>query len=652
MSWGRRRRTVGLVTAGALALPLVAAAPAGAVGGVVGTTLDGVTSRVLAAEAEEAGWVETEWGYRHESLEFPDGEEWQYPTMLTKEGYAGANRPQPNAYVRVDDGTLIATRIRFGDGPRGDYAVVQASIRGTNCSEGTFNLYDRRHAWDGHHVIEWIAEQPWSNGRVGMFGQSYPGQTAYYVAATQPPSLKAVMPSLLHADIYRDIFMPGGVQNYLFPILWTYAAGPHRLPQAALEGGSIPEDPICTQAQLTRDDPDVQDEAAWQAIQETDNSWMQHRAAASLAHLIDIPYYQAHNWHDQQTGPRAAVLFNHIDPSPREIVPAGMADHPACQRERDRLPPPCLEEVVPKRFVFSNGSHGFGGFANRDRWAWLDIWLLDMPDVEGLLDHQVSNYFEARSDGTATAVKHGDQWPFEDTDWQRLYLREGEVLSDQPPTGDEEPASYLSVQGRQNWFYEDPERGEQLRSPGGPDAALYESEPLEEELTIAGPMVLELYAELAGTDADFFVSLHDVHPDGRVEYLQRGLLKASHNEIDERRSHYVEHDGEQLLVQPYRPHSNPQDATPGEIERYDIEVWPVGHIFREGHRILVQIHAPPALDGLWGYTPTANQPAAVTVHHDAEHPSNLLIPKVTPDEILGEPWEQCPVPRGFPCADR
>jgi uncharacterized protein len=283
-------------------------------------------------------WVETEWGYVHADLTFPDPDR-AWPTVLTKEGYAGASRPQPNAYLRMDDGILIALRLRFGEGPRGDYAFVQASTRGTNCSGGQFNLYDTRHRWDGHDIIEWLAAQPWSNGRVGMYGSSFPGQTAYLVASTQPPSLKAISANLLHSDIYRDIFMPGGVQNFLFPSAWTYGTGPHRLPRSALEGGSIPDDPICTEHQATRysadNPPDIQDEAIWQGVTPTDNEWMRSRAAYELADRIRIPYYQQHNWHDEQTGPRAVVLFNHIHPDPVEVTDA---------RGRQTT-------VVPKRFT-------------------------------------------------------------------------------------------------------------------------------------------------------------------------------------------------------------------------------------------------------------------------------------------------------------
>jgi predicted acyl esterase len=88
---------------------------------------------------------------------------------------------------------------------------------------------------------------------------------------------------------------------------------------------------------------------------------------------------------------------------------------------------------------------------------------------------------------------------------------------------------------------------------------------------------------------------------------------------------------------------------PNEITKYTIEIFPLGHVFRPGHRILIQIHTPPVVDGLWGYTPT-HQPAIVTVYHDAEHPSFLQLPVVTPDAPISntEP-ESCKVPGGFPC---
>ncbi|HVL90844.1 MAG TPA: CocE/NonD family hydrolase [Actinomycetota bacterium] len=581
-------------------------------------------------------WIKTGWGYQSKSLTIDTSRRW--PVVFTMEGYAGATRPAPNAYLRMDDGELMALRITFRQGPQGDYAMVQASTRGTECSGGSFNLYDRRHAWDGHHIIEWIGTSEWSNGNVGMFGSSFPGQTGYWVASTKPRHLKAVSANLLHSDIYRDIFMPGGVQNYLFPIAWTYAVGPHRLPQDAAQRGPLAEDEICQQNQATRymagDLPQAQNEPVWAGVRSVDDQWYSAHAARTYADSIKIPYYQQVNWQDEQVGSRAVVLFNHIDPDPTLI--------------RDKANN--LRLIKPKKFVVSNGDHGHGNYAGTHRWAFFDIFLRGLPDTTGLMDSQISHYFEAENNGAATTVVHGNTWPHEGTQYVRAYAHEGGSLDFSAPTGPETPDVYLSGASRHGFVQYSQQTGSEVTTAEGyPDAAEWTSAPLTQTTVVGGPLSIDLYASLAGTDTDFFVSVSDVFPDGRVSYLTRGLLKASHRAIDPLRSYYdTDQNGKQIMVQPYRPHSNPQPVMPGEIVKYNIEIFPLGYIFRPGHKIMIKVHTPPVIDGIWGYTPTHHQPAPVTIHHDATHPTSVLLPVVNP-AVPANTTTPCPLPGGFAC---
>jgi hypothetical protein len=197
----------------------------------------------------------------------------------------------------------------------------------------------------------------------------------------------------------------------------------------------------------------------------------------------------------------------------------------------------------------------------------------------------------------------------------------------------------------------------------------YETQALGSNLIVAGPVMIDLWAAMIGTDADFFVTVSDVWPDGAVSYIARGLLKASHRAIDPARSYYVDDTGETCIaytkqdpdlscedagyrmVQPYRPHTNPQPVFPLDINKYRIEIFPIGHIFRKDHKILVQVHTPPQVDGLWGYTATQHQPAVVTIYHDDQHPSVLQLPVVpaTDTPIPATPPTDCKVPAGFPC---
>lgn len=496
-----------------------------------------------------------------------------------------------------------------------------------------------------------------------MFGSSYPGQTAYWTAVTQPPSLKAVSANLLHSDIYRDIFMPGGVQNILFPTVWTYGfgivAGPHRIPENSISEGTIPEDEICTQAQLTRymagDLFHPENEPVWAATKAVDDQWYIAHAALTYTDFIKIPFYLQNNWQDEQVGPRSVVLWHHVHPNPVTI----------CDANNDP------KTIVPKKFVLSSGDHGHGGFAGRDRWDFFDVFLLDRCDKNGLFDHAVVNHFDAEDSGASSATKSGDQWPFAGTAWQRWYLHENGSLDRVAPSDAEASDDYLSGTPRFGFFTETGTFGQELTMADGPDDLVYASAPLSQELAVAGPILIDLFASMAGTDTDFFVALYDVWPDGKMAYVQRGLLKASHRAVDPLRSYYVRDDAQGnrlfngtgsgylrefpngslddlLMVQPYRPHTNPQPVFPGTIEKYRIEIFPLGHVFRAGHRLMVRIMTPPLTDSLWGYTAT-HQPALVTVHHDLDYPSFLQLPVVQPDGPVAE--GNCQVPAGFPCFD-
>jgi uncharacterized protein len=617
-------------------------------------------------------WIQTPWGYQRKDLNlnpappagYPAGYRW--PTLMETEGYGGASvdnangqAPGPNLYLRMDDGELMAMNLQFGAGPRHDYAYLRASVRGTECSGGSFNLYDRRHAWDGYHEIEWAAAQTWSNARVGLHGSSLSGQTAYWIAATQPPHLAAVSPNALHSDIYRDIFMVGGIQNNLFPVIWTYGmgvSGPDRLPLEALQKGIMPDDEICdwnvaVSKYSAGDLPQPENEPAWAAIRSTDDDWYTSHAAITYANDIKIPYYQQVNWQDEQVGPRAVTMFNYIHPTPRTIV------------DRNGN----AKTIEPKTFSLSSGDHGFASFHQRDLWNFLDIWLLDKPDSAGLYDHKIYNYFETREDHPGskfTAVKTGNSWPFADSTYPKLYLHQNGAASWNAPTGPEASETYVSAAARYNWFWY--ERDTDYESPvttarGLPDEVSYESPPLDRQMVIDGPVMMNLWAKLGGTDTDFYVTVADVYPQndpkspGWISYIQRGLLKASHKAVDPSRSLYAA-DGT-TMVQPYMPHTNPQPITPLEPTEFKIEIFPMGHIFRPGHRLLIQIHTPPAVEGLWGYTPTHHQPSTVTIMHDADHPSWIQFPEVSldavqPPDAIGS-WDSaalgCKVPGGEPC---
>ncbi len=101
------------------------------------------------------------------------------------------------------------------------FTVVNADSRGCGHSDGTGKLLSRQEAEDTYDLVQWIAGQPWSDGRVVMLGVSYLAISQYAVAALQPPALRAICPWEGFTDAYRDLAFPGGVRERGFARLWS-----------------------------------------------------------------------------------------------------------------------------------------------------------------------------------------------------------------------------------------------------------------------------------------------------------------------------------------------------------------------------------------------------------------------------------------------
>jgi putative CocE/NonD family hydrolase len=517
--------------------------------------------------------------------DFVKGE--RYPTIFEMSGYDGgsADGEAPDG----SEGSRGLTKIFYDD-----YVTVHASIRGTGCSSGEFDLFSWRSALDGREVIEWIARQPWSNGDIGYYGHSYGGITGFMIAATRPPHLRAASVSGLIDDLYRGIVYPGGVSNYGFPLLWTGGVrNVYDIGGGSLDG-LMEGDPICAQNVASHrrtilNDPIVQ------GLSDTDNSWWRSRSLITYAERIKVPVHITGAYQDEQTGPRGPYhLFEAL-------------------------------RGVPKRLLMTNGDHGTQtGPAEiyKDRRAWLNRWVRGVGPLYAR--SSVTTLFEL-SNGKSNGRKDSRTFPLEDTNWVDVFLRSNGRLSFAAPREQEPADQYLSGSPRQGWSYQaGHEAGSPLTTSEGPDELTYVTKKFKRPVAVAGPMTATLFMSSTATDTELFVQLIDAAPDGSRYYLQRGMLKASHRAIDKSLSDKT---ATGRIYRPYRPHTNPTDITPGKTYKYLIEVFPLGHIFRPGHRLAVKIHTPPAVDSYYAYVP--KRPVGInTVFHDRKHPSSLMLPIV------------------------
>ena len=524
------------------------------------------------------------------NVRLPDGYEKgrQYPTIFEMSGYDGGSSdgegPDGGAGSRGLTGI-------FED----DYVTVHASVRGTGCSSGEFDLFSWRSALDGREVIEWIADQRWSNGDVGIYGHSYGGITGFMVAATRPPHLRAASLSGLIDDLYRGIVYPGGVSNYGFPLLWTggvrtvYDVGGGTFPGLAAGDEQCAAN-AATHTRTVLNDPILQ------GLQDTDNTWFQARSLINYVERIEVPVHVTGAYQDEQTGPRGPYhLFEEL-------------------------------QGVPKRLVMTNGDHGTQTSppeVYEDRRAWLDHWVRGVG--RGYPSSSVTTLFEMVDD-EANGRKDSRTFPLEDTRWTDFYLHENGALTLEAPRGEEPTDSYFSGSPRQSWsFQAGHSAGSPVTTYEGPDELTYRTPKLGAPLAVVGPITATLHMSSTAPDTEVFVQLIDEAPDGSRYYLQRGMLKASHRAIDPLLSDRTEGGS---IYRAHRPHTNPTTIEPAKVYEYLVEVFPLGHVFRPGHRLVVKIHTPPAVDSYYAYVPK-RPPAINTLHHDAKRPSRLTLPLVS-----------------------
>ena len=124
----------------------------------------------------------------------------------------------------VDDGWVSKHAIWEGPDPeywcpRG-YVIISPDPRGAWSSEGTLTFFMSREGDDGYDLIEWIAGQPWSNGKVGMLGVSYLAISQWIIASKKPPSLAAICPWEGLSDVYREAYFHGGIPEKGFLNWW------------------------------------------------------------------------------------------------------------------------------------------------------------------------------------------------------------------------------------------------------------------------------------------------------------------------------------------------------------------------------------------------------------------------------------------------
>jgi len=508
--------------------------------------------------------------------------------------------------VPMRDGVNLATNIYLpeGDGPwpvvltrtpydkdgadrsaatyneRG-YALVSQDVRGRYDSEGENRPFETD-IEDGYDTVEWIADQSFSNGKIGIFGTSAPGITSNLAAASAPPSLTAAYVTVAPDSLfYRSRFV-GGVFKESHSGGW-------------LRGQGVSEEVI----------------NAYRARAVLDDQW---RATDFLFHRenVQIPIYNVGGWHDI-----------YAEGSLHNFVYLQNEGHPAARGKQKLFMGAFGHGVLQGDLEYPGGGLINGDMEQQLRW-W-DYWLKDIDN--GIMDEPPVSYYmmaSARKGAVSdkNRVVHAESWPPQH-ELTRFYLQPDMSLSTEMPDASNasktyqfDPANPVPTVGGQN-LGQDVGPRDQREIGERRDYLRFETEVLEEDVVVAGHIDMELYVATDALDTDFVVKLVDIYPDGYEALILDYPLRTR-----------------------FRDGQNAEDVkmmTPGEVEKLTINMWSTAQTFEKGHRIGVHVTSSnyprfavnpnngAALDDMAAPAKTAEN----TIYFDSQRPSAIVLPVVT-----------------------
>lgn len=514
------------------------------------------------------------------------------------------------------------------------YAVTLQDVRGRFASEGEFMAFVNERN-DGYDTLDWLTHQPWCDGTVGMFSQSYVGLTQWQAALSGHPSLKAIVP-VVTADNYHDGWVyQGGAFELSFNLSWTWSnlavntiarrkandpaavADYERLAQM-IDG--MEEEfrslPLKHSELISRYAPYYDQ---WVDHPSYDDFWAGLDVARGHAHLT-VPAMNMGGWHD-------IFLKGTIGNFTGMRANAATADARAAQR---LLIGPWNHSGMRTGNPIGSidfGFHSTGADLDVDgmHLRWYDHWLRGIDNgVDS--DAPVKVFVMG-----AKRWREAHDWPLPHTDWQNWYLHSAGsanslngngTLSRESPNN-EPPDSYVynplnpvpTMGGGLccNAVFSQGGAYDQRSVEAREDVLVYTSPPLDQELEVTGPITVVLFASTTATDTDFTAKLVDVHPCGLARNLNDGILRARYR----------------------NSMSDPELLNPGEVTRFEIDLIATSNAFLPGHRVRVEISSSnfPRFDR---NPNTGEQPgrsnqmvsALQTIHHSAEYPSHIVLPVV------------------------
>ena len=510
---------------------------------------------------------------------------------------------------------------------RNGFVVAVQDMRGKFHSEGEFTLY-RGDSEDGTDTVDWLARQPWSNGRVGTFGCSSLGETQILLARQRNPHHAAMIAGGAGSIIgsaggrYALGNYEGGIFNLAAGFAWFVQSG-GKTPEARLNQTldytqAVRGLPVIGMVKRFRSDPTDFDDFVSRPL--SDPYWRQ-MGLISEEDRFSTPALIMNTWYDPSVGDTLAlanVMKRNWDGGPSRarqsvIIAPGLHCDYWSAADTGRVGELPVGKAATQRY-------------NDLFVAWFDYWL--RRDERRKPELAPFHFYVLGEDRWADS----SEWPPSGVVYKRWYLggerpanstNGGGTLHGAPPASadryDEfryDPMNPVPTKGGPYCCTGDPaERpgpADQRDVESRHDVLVYTSAPLQAGLRMAGPLSAELYVSSNARDTDFVVKLVDVRPDGVALNIQEGALRMRYR------------DG----------FTDPRLMRPGEIYLARIDVRAIAYYLPPGHRLRLQVSSSnfPRLErnlntGGNNFDESVGFVALNRVYTTRDHPSAVLIPE-------------------------
>ena len=418
------------------------------------------------------------------------------------------------------------------------YVCVRVDGRGSGRSPGKLDIYSPRETKDFHDCIEWAAEQPWSNGKVGINGISYFAITQWLVASLQPPHLTAICVWEGAADNYRDWGRQGGILTQ-FQNAWfdrQVGARQHGVGERGAKSranGEFVAGPETLSEEVLKENIVIPYQEALKAP--LDGPYYRDRSP-DFSKII-VPLLSAANWGGMGCHPRGNFEGYLAAASTQKWLSVHGDTHFGPFYRNAGI-------TLQKRF--------FGHFLKDENTGWNQ-----QPPVE----------LDIRRPGENFTTRAEQEWPLARTQWTKFYL---------------EPKEGLLTTA--------PKQGGSIEYEAMGDGITFSLPVSDKEVEITGPVAARLFVSSETTDADLFLALRLFDPSGKEVLfvgtndphvpIALGWLRASQRKLDAEKS---------LPYRPYHSHDEIWPLTPGEPVELLIEIWPTCIVVPPGYRLALNI---------------------------------------------------------------